>query len=636
MERGTSRRERLRRVGRWAILTAAGLAIGSVMTPSGAGARQEGRRPAPSLNPSRPAPGLDTGRAGSPPGLAPRPAPAATDPSIDPSIRYRFIEAYAPPDQPGAEIGPFRVAFVETLDQSIEVPGSAPRRTQLGYRVVYVARPAIVGGLDNRQVSALVRHYEVVQPARDGQPDDRLAGPAGLVGQTLWFQDDGRLAPSVLTLPGSPPLTEEQLGFVAYRQLVVPKLSGLLSPVHVAVGSSWGVPNSAAQVLVDDLITESSLEATLEDVLPPAAGETTSRAIIRLTGRLQLVNSSATINARLEFAFEDPSPQDAEGAAPRELSDVSPRMVDVQGAVVRLLMAQREILEIPGPDGRIAARATQVRSLNLERRLQVEAGAVPSLPPSPPTPTPENSWVIYRDPDDRFLFRHPQDYRPASADPGDGDTINLERRQVGGVPDYLTFVFFPRGDVPPEVRPEDFSQKIVEVWRSVPGRGVTIGRGAEGFLPEAQWPGMRVYRVELPLSYEPALYALADSGTAYFSAYLIQLANGAVLEVEGLSERPPEAFRQETEAILKTFIVDPPPLRAQGQPAVAPPSSPSPSSPTAPEPGGEEASPSGDGASPPPSPTAPGSSPSAPGVDPEAGVPPAAEPIPIPIPPPAE
>ncbi|QDV32269.1 hypothetical protein [Tautonia plasticadhaerens] len=589
MRIGTSRPNRGRR-GSAALRMAApalGLAtaLGAALGAGRAALAQVPPRPptsAPGLDPSRAAPGLQgSGRSGEAPGLdtLDRPAPSATEPGAESSDRYRFIEAYGPPEAPGQDIGSYRVAFLETQDQSVEVAGAAPERARIAARVVYTARPAVVGGLENRQVSALVRQYETVQISRDDQDDSQPLGPAGLAGQTLWVQDQGGPAPTILTLPGSPSLTQAQFGFAAYDSVYVPELSGVLSPLHVGVGSSWALPKEAAEALAGDVIRNGTLEATFEDLLPPGEGQTDSRAIIRVSGRLELVNSQSAINARLEFAFEDPAP--AADDPSRPVATLDPTLVDVKGAVVRLLMAQRNVIEIPDADGRVMTRASQLRELNLERRLDLTGVTVPSLPVPPPTPTPENSWVSYHDPDNLFLFKHPQEFRPSPIQPMGGSTLNLSRNTLGGVPDDLTLVFFPRGEQPPEIRPEAFSQRIAETWQSVPSPGVTLGRGAEGFLPEADWPGTRVYRVELPITYRPSAYSLDEIGQAYFSAYLAQFSNGAVLELEAMTESAPAPFRAEVEAILRTVRVDPaPPRGSSPRPTPSPSATPPPAAST--------------------------------------------------------
>ncbi len=543
-----------------------------------------GARPAPPIDATRPAPGLDNGRSGSaPPGFAEPPAPGLSEPGRDTGRRYRFIEAYSPPDANDSGIGPYQVAFVESLDRSFEQPGQAPERTQLVSRVIVVERPAQVGGIENRTVSALVRSYQTVQLTKDGVPDTSSLGPVGLAGQTFWLQDDGRPVPTILTLPGSSRLNQEQFGFAAYQQVDVPKLAGLLSALHQGVGSSWRVPRNAAEALLGDTIVDGTLEATFEGLIPPTETDQNSRAVIRISGRVQLISAMTAVNAQLEFAFVDPATTLDQPPGNGQVNTLEPRMLDVPGSINRLLLAQRDVVELPDATGRIGMRATQLREVNLERRRTVPPGLIPPLPNPTPVPTRQNSWVVFRDPENRFLFEHPQDYRPAPADQSAGEDVVLQRVRIDGVPDHMTFVFHPRGEVPAELRPDPFVQRMIEGWRSVPPPGVTVGQGSEGWLPEAEWGGKRVYRLELPLSYVPEAFAVQDAGRAYSSAYLIQLPNGAALEVMSLTEGSPVEFREQVEDVLRSFEVDPPAPAAPR--AAAPVARPNPTPAPAPAPG---------------------------------------------------
>ncbi len=565
-----------------------GLALAFGLSPAMAMAWQEGAsRPAPPIGATRPAPGLDSGQpASSPPGFETRPAPGVGEPGRDTGRRYRFIEAYAPPDANDSGIGPYQVAFVENLDRSFEQPGQAPERTQLVSRVIVVERPAQVGGIENRTVSALVRSYQTVQLTRDGVPDTSTTGPVGLAGQTFWLQDEGRPVPTILTLPGSSRLNQEQFGFAAYQQIDMPKLAGLLSTLHQGVGDRWNVPRDAAEALLGDTIIDGSLEATFEELIPPTATDQNTRAVIRVSGRVQLVSAMTAVNAQLEFAFIDPETTLDAPQGGQQLNTLEPRMLDVQGSINRLLLAQRDVVEFPDETGRIGMRATQLRELNLERRRTVPAELIPPLPNPAPEPTRQNSWVVFRDPENRFQFEHPQDYRPAPADQEAGEDVVLQRVRIDGVPDHMTFVFHPRGEVPPELRPDPFVQRMIEGWRSVPPPGVTVGQGSEGWLPEPEWGGKRVYRLELPLTYVPEAFAVQDAGRAYSSAYLVQLPNGAALELMSLTEGVPAEFREQVEEVLRSFQVDPPAPRASApapRPSPTPIPAPAPAPASAPE-----------------------------------------------------
>ena len=52
------------------------------------------------------------------------------------------------------------------------------------------------------------------------------------------------------------------------------------------------------------------LDGKLVSIRPPGEARSKSVAVISITGRLQLLNSLALVNAELEFAFRDPSPAD--------------------------------------------------------------------------------------------------------------------------------------------------------------------------------------------------------------------------------------------------------------------------------------------------------------------------------------
>ena len=499
------------------------------------------------------------GRQGPPPPPIGGPqSPTTGDTMADPSLRYRFVESYGDPRAPGDDIGAFRVAFVETRDQSIEAPGAAPRSAQLIARVRYLARPAMVDGRERERVSALVRTYQDIQLTIDGVPENDPDSVAGLANRSLWFSEQGGPAPTVLTLGPGRPLTQNQYSYVAYDQIYVPELEGLLPTLHTRVGGAWRVQTEAAEALVGSRILDGTLEGLLVEIRPPADGGDLSTAVFQITGRLELLNTRAAVNAEIQFAFQGGRPEPAEGG----IRTLDPTLVQVQGAIVRLLLAQREVALLPSEDGRSApGRATLLRNLNLERRLGLDGAPSPALPASPIEKTDANSWVLYRDPEGRFDFRHPQEYRPVPFDPSSAEgAVHLQRPRLGGGPDDLYLEFTPGG----RVLPETFTQEQVQGWNGV---GVQVGNVNEGNLPEANWPGQRVYRTEATLGFSPEGFAVNESGRAYFSAYLVQYARDATLVLKAITVGNPNTFRteaeeigefrREVESILKSVTLDP-------------------------------------------------------------------------------
>ena len=483
-------------------------------------------------------------------------APPIGGTMADPSLRYRFIESYGDPRAPGDGIGAFRVASIETRDQSIEAPGAAPISAQLVARLRYLARPALVAGRESERVPALVRTYQEIQLTNEGVADDDPDGIAGLGNRALWFSDDGGPSPTVLTLGPGRPLTENQYSFVAFDQIYVPKLAGLLPTLHTRVGEGWRVQTEAAEALVGNRILDGTLEGRLVEIRPPAGGDDLSTAIFRISGRLELLNTRAAINAEVQFAFQGGRPDPVAGG----IRTLDPTLIDVHGAIVRLLLAQREIALLPSEDGRSApGRATLLRNLNLERRLGLDGAPPPALPSAPIEKTDANSWVLYRDPEGRFNFRHPQEYRPVPFDAGSAEgAVHLQRPRIGGSPDDLDLEFRVN------VLPETFTRELVQGWNDV---NVQVGNVNEGFMPENDWPGRRVYRTEATLGFSPEAFAVNDSGRAYFSAYLVQYPRDATLELKAISGGKPNTFRteaeeigefrREVEAILKSVTLDP-------------------------------------------------------------------------------
>jgi hypothetical protein len=79
-------------------------------------------------------------------------------------------------------------------------------------------------------------------------------------------------------------------------------------------------------------------------------------------------------------------------------------------------------------------------------------------------------------------------------------------------------------------------------------------QGSTGWLPEAEWPGMKAYRIE------NAIVAKARSTPGvqrvHFDGYVIHFATApdASLVVHATTAQdPPSAFRKDVEEMLKTF-----------------------------------------------------------------------------------
>ena len=210
----------------------AGPALARQVSPAPGGPSQ----PAPGLGGSRPAPGLEgtIGPGASPPGLN-RQAPPPEELG-DTLIKYLSCRVLRPTRSSGRRTQHLPGGLRRDARPASRGRRRRPRADPTGRRVVYAARPAQVAGLDREQVLALVREYQQVTLTRDGLPYDDPDGPTGLRRPAALAPTGDGPAPLVLTLARLPPLTQEQLGFVAYQQVYVPELSSLLPPAHIGLG----------------------------------------------------------------------------------------------------------------------------------------------------------------------------------------------------------------------------------------------------------------------------------------------------------------------------------------------------------------------------------------------------------------
>src|SRR5690349_7552245 len=92
-----------------------------------------------------------------------RPAQAPAEPTdADLTTRYHFVERYAVQPEEGA-LTQYQVAFRETTTQTRDNPQAAPTQTVIVRQARYAERVAELNPVDDRQVSGVIRHYEVAQ-----------------------------------------------------------------------------------------------------------------------------------------------------------------------------------------------------------------------------------------------------------------------------------------------------------------------------------------------------------------------------------------------------------------------------------------------------------------------------------------
>ena len=283
-------------------------------------------------------------------------------------------------------------------------------------------------------------------------------------------------------------------------------------------------------------------------------------ALVKVSGRVTTPLGTPVIHAQVKYRFspvgEARTRAAAESLAPGVAKDQAKGLAEskesaegkasgtdgsvatVYGSVTQVTLAQSMVL------ADAAKRLVISRQLVLERQPATEAKVAnpPAVPVPAPRPTPANSWLVYVDPDKLFTLRHPQDLRVRPLN--EYGTVELIRPR-GDAPDVVTLRPAPRT----QLNPEELRQGRAEVWRD---EGLEAIPGTAGYLPEAQWPGMRVYRFEAVLKGTGP--TAAKNPRIHFGGYVLQFTQNASLYVEATSTQDnPAAFRDEVEAMLKTF-----------------------------------------------------------------------------------
>jgi hypothetical protein len=469
--------------------------------------------------------------------------------TADLSTRYRFLERPSVNAGPQAEgvVGAYRVALRETLTKTTDQPQGAPIRKDRTIQATYQERPAEISPLDDRRVIAAVRRYETV--TMNPEPENPPARPRLFQDLTVWYDDQPGEAPRILSLVPNRPLRDLEYLFAA-RQVFVPDLVLALPELPLRVGDTYPLSRGGMEALVGSRVHQGGLTSKLLSIGPdPSSPAARQIAVFDIVGRVAIDMGLADVHAQLRFACT-PAPDKAAAGARGST------IFDAPGRITRLSIAH----EVEG--GGVRTREGQSPRFRVRRELVLRRDADNPGPPLPipdpvPTPSPENSWLSYEDPQGRFQFQHPQELQPTLAQ--GPDAIRLERPRRDST-DIVTIQLTTRADSDPDaVRKGRF-----DAWRQ---EGVEAIAGAADWLPEAQWPGQRVYR------FEAAVTGRAPDGGAQgrvqFYGYIIQTGTDQALYVEAISaEDPPTAFRDQVERMLKTFRLS---GAASPKPAGSPP-----------------------------------------------------------------
>ena len=318
------------------------------------------------------------------------------------------------------------------------------------------------------------------------------------------------------------------------------------------------------------------------------APEGSMTAVIGIKGQCVVEQGPSGINVVIHFTFK-PAPAEAdsstrgrslvpligEPAAGKIGGDKTNQgYFDAKGYISKISLAQEITKAQPESDGRLKEFVR--REVLLERRMSASDAPSSLTVPNPlPTPTQENSWLVYDDPEGRFHLSHPQEMIIVRQYP-DGGIDLLDRRPDGQ--DVVTINLLPKTGDPQRDRlaadPMQEKKRLEEEWKR---RGEkVVPSHTDGWLPEAEWKKLnrRVYRIEAALLAQDDPSAPA-SGRIYLDQYIVQFNRGDTLKVRAMTTRDPHtAFRGMAETLIKNFELGPSENSLPAAPAPPPGASP--------------------------------------------------------------
>lgn len=489
----------------------------------------------------------------------------------DVSTRYRFREVFAVKNVealPG-EIAQSRNAFRETLTMTVDSPKGAPLKSQRTRQLIYSERPALLG--QGGRVDAVVRRFETFRfdPAPQGIELDKKKPLEGLT----VFAMRAAEGENVLSLVDNRQITDLEHQ-VATTVFSIMNDSELLPTGALRIGDNWQLSSTAARLLVGrGKIRSSTLNGTLKSVQPKPQDESMVTAVFGINGNVVTDLGTCDLNLEYRFEFSLQAASNEAAVARGAVRDVG-NVLAVGGNISRLILAQIEVSDLPGSDGRL--KQVFDRKLIFERQVGGRQTPI-ELPAEPPVATKENSWLVYEDSNNRFRMIHPPVLKPRIEDENSIMFVSTGPAQE-----------FVRLDLDgADIKPEGLRKDLENEWKA---EGFDILAVSEDALED--WGDRRVHRIEAALQ-SPAN---ANKVRSQFDAYVIQYPqNNTTVLAESItfSDRP-ASFRDSVEEMLKTIelsVTTAPKAPAEtaaptapGSPAAAPgnaPANPAPAEPKA-------------------------------------------------------
>lgn len=447
------------------------------------------------------------------------------------STKFQFREVYSLKEGeplPG-EIGQTRNAFKESLSMTMNNPKGEPVKSERTRQVIYTERPAAISGTN--RVTAVVRRFEALrfEPAPEGLDKMNVKPLEGLVVYAV----KGQAGEQIVSLQDDRSMTDFEHQ-VATSIPTLLNFSEMLPTNNLRIGDSWSINRNVARILLGrGQVVSTKLTGTLESLKATEEDPSKYQAKFGISG--QVVTDLGTCSINLKYLFEFALANSREDNLVTFGAKEPQTVVTAVGAIRKMSFGQIEVSDVPGTNGGVK----QVFDRQLVYERQIGGRQQPlAIPATPPKPTQENSWLVFEDPKNRFLLRHPPVFKPQMEDEN-------------------TVLFVTAGDIPEfirldldagSVKPETLRKELEDEWKK---EGFQIFAVTEGALNDPAWVNRDVYRVEAALQ-------ATDTGSrqrGHFDAYVMQFPQAQttyLAETMTYSDQS-DPFRDLVEEILQTI-----------------------------------------------------------------------------------
>jgi hypothetical protein len=343
----------------------------------------------------------------------------------------------------------------------------------------------------------------------------------------------------VITLDPGRQLDDREY-MVTSRQIFVPNLALTLPERAIRVGDKYSLSPAGVSALLG-APAQGTLTGTLQSVQHNDPDSRHRTALLDIAGRVRLPMGEAGVHAQIRFGFDPVAPP-----AASEKGEGATAMFDAPGRIERLALAQ-EVTGPGSPDHRLTRMVR--RELVLERKFEGDKEL--SVPDTTPEPTPENSWLAYRDPKGRFTLKHPQEFQPEPAE--DPDTVVFNHATSRG-PDMISLSVrtLSAQDV------DKLRSGRIAAWKQDGIKLADNQVSAVGKLPAADWAprNWEVHHFEAILPMQESGPAATAKSRVYFYAYIILTGRGKGYYIEATTtQEAPQSFRRQVETMLKTIAI---------------------------------------------------------------------------------